>query len=332
MSIIYIRGFEDQNVISSDVEVNGETGVSDIPGGGYCVRVDTNNIGHFYLVPAADMSADDAPDFTTCYIRMYGKTAASISRSNLYWVIRDTSENDIAAITADGHVWIVGVDKGDQGFLLGWTAWTRIEFGVKVNSVSGHVIVRVDGVEVYSIYTDLSAHPAVGSLGVRNTIESSSPYMDDVVINDTQGAKNNSWPGAGHIYGLVPDGVGTNSDLTSHLGGDNYADVDETPNDGDTSYVESNADGDIDTYTFENLGANLIVKGVAVHTISKLASAGTTEIEAVALYNGNYDKKTVPALTTSYTRRGAVFEDAPDGAAWTKAKVDAAEFGVEVQV
>jgi len=110
--------------------------------------------------------------------------------------------------------------------------------------------------------------------------------------------------------------------------------VDETPNDGDTTYVASNLSGTRDTYNFEPLGDSGPIRGVAVHTISKLEDGDdlASGIKAVALYGGTYDKKTAPALTTSYTRRGAVFEDDPDGNPWTEAKIDAAEFGVEIEV
>jgi len=167
---------------------------------------------------------------------------------------------------------------------------------------------RVNGAVHYSIYTDLSAHASVGSIKIEDNISRNSTWVDDIVINDTRGTRNNSWPGPGHVYGIKPNAVGSNSGLTPFpgTGEHNYEDVDETPNDGYTTYVASNLSGTRDTYNFEPLGDSGPIRGVAVHTISKLEVGDdlASGIKAVALYGGTYDKKTAPALTTSYTRRG----------------------------
>jgi len=333
MSIIYIRGFEDKNVDESASVWNGSIGVSNIPGGGWAARTEYGAGGDF-RVYVSEMSEDDSPDFSTCYVRIYGKVfSAATDLDKIKWRVIDSNASPIVEVYADGHVYISGVDKGDQGYTI-TDSWARLEFGIKVNSVSGHVIFKINGTTIYSIYTDLSAHPAVGSLGIADDTAFNSAWMDDIVINDTNGSRNNSWPGSGHVYGLKPNAAGSNADLDAFpgTGESNYQDVDEVPNDGDTTYVQSNADGDLDTYNFEALGSDLIVKGLAVHTITKLVSAGSTGLKTVAKSGANYSKKTTPTQSTSYSRRGAVYEDAPDGAAWTKAKVDAAEFGVEVVV
>ena len=192
MSMIYIRGFEDQNLTSPDSGWNTTIELSSIPGGGYAARTQGNTGGSLSL-SVSEMSIDDSPDFTECYIRMYVKIGSlGVGTGSLYWSVIDSSGSDIVKLQGHGVVWISGVDKGWHGGCVIGTSWTRLEFGIKVNSVSGHVIIRVDGETEYSISTDLSAHAAVGCLKMYDNTGVNLVWMDDIVINDTQGARNNS--------------------------------------------------------------------------------------------------------------------------------------------
>jgi len=330
MAMIYIRGFEDRSEDDPDFYSAAGIVASDITGGGYCASTTTTGAGEV-SVCTAEVSDDDSPDFSNCYVRVYVK-AVGMDNDTAYWELLDSAGATIVRVYAHGLVYIGTDNKGDQGFTID-SSWVRLEFKVNL-SVSGQIIVKIDGTTYYTISTDLTAYDYVYKIRTKEASNPGKTYMDDIVINDTSGTKNNSWPDAGHVYGLTANAVGTNSELTPSpdTGEDNYEDVDEAPNDADTSYVVSNADEAIDTYGFTALPEELIVKGVAVHTVTKLESAGTTKIKAVTLYSGNYEKKTVPDLATDYERRGAVFEDAPDGNAWTKTKIDAAEFGIEVEV
>ena len=157
------------------------------------------------------------------------------------------------------------------------------------------------------------------------------------MINDPDGSVNNTYPDEDtRVYGVRPNGVGTNSVLTPSPGGgeENYEDVDESIPDGDTTHVQGSANGDKDTYACSDIPVDVTVKGVSVVSMSKLSVVGAEDVRRVALYNGNYTyiagRGTL--IATEYRRYSGVLEEAPGGGAWTPARVNSAEFGAEIAV
>lgn len=127
-----------------------------------------------------------------------------------------------------------------------------------------------------------------------------------------------------------PNGAGTNTNWAP-LTGANYAQVNENPSDWDTSYVQASASGIRDSYAFPGsiVGVNPLV--AVVNAVAKNADAGSISIQGLTYSGASYglgDSK--PAGSAYTTTQFPLFRDPNTGAAWTKAGVNAAQFGVGV--
>jgi hypothetical protein len=215
------------------------------------------------------------------------------------------------------------------------TTWYVIEVHLVVHNLDGLLEVRLDGTTLYS-EGSLDTRPGAGAyitalyLGHVGGTYGAPVLYDDIAVNDTTGDKNNSWCGLGGIVGINPTGDGSNEDFSPHLGGDNYAEVDDTDPDGDATYVQAVAIGNIDTYVTEDLpGLEYSVVAVGVRACAKLAAVGSDGLAAYGYDGGDAVESDGQVLTTSYKHYMFQLPTAPDGGAWTVAKVNAAELGIK---
>jgi len=108
------------------------------------------------------------------------------------------------------------VDIGSTTAVLTANTWYRIELMqiIRSGSADDDWEFRLDGVTISSqtgatIATSAPAGWTLGVLGISGINSGNPPasyvtYMDDVAINDDQGASQNTWPGAGSVVLLVP--------------------------------------------------------------------------------------------------------------------------------
>ena len=148
----------------------------------------------------------------------------------------------------------------------------------------------------------------------------------------------NTWIGAGAIYGIKPNAVGSNSDFTPspNAGEDNYEDVDEVPPDDDTTYVAVSGFGDVDTYEYENLcdlgvDSLAIVNCVTYHMRVKMPVAGTGTIAPVYVHQGTIRQDLADQAFTDtdwvYLQHNED-EDPVIGGGWAVDVIDQSEFGI----
>lgn len=171
-------------------------------------------------------------------------------------------------------------------------------------------------------------------LGAQNRFT----FFDDLVVMDdtdsgVSGAPNNNFLGDVRVEALYPNGNGNSSQLDGSDGNstDNYLLVDENPDDGDTTYVESGDVGDKDTYTFTNLSSSAgTVYGVQTVFIARKTDAGTRTFATVARVSGTEEDSADFGLGTSYAMFREIREADPLGNQWTLSNVNAAEFGPKI--
>ena len=261
---------------------------------------------------------------------------------------RDTAFNVVASIristTLDLLVYIGSSHVGTiAGAFIGGV-FNRIETHLVIDSVEGMIEVKVNGNShfVWAGNTDPLGTGHVRSMCLGKILSSSvdfTSYYDDVAVNDTTGSVNNSWCGKGSILLLRPKGVGHYSQFTpSNVTFDNYEMVDEIPNDSDTTYVQSDTVGNIDTYDMQELVADrgidpalgVVVKAVQVCLTGRYEGADSSL--APILRSGVVDSEGALMEMASIYHRvyDQVFSVSPfTGLAWTYAGVDLLEAGVK---
>ncbi len=221
--------------------------------------------------------------------------------------------------------------------ILPTNIWTCLEMHVICHSVTGHVEVLYDGnsVGVFDGNTQAVSNNRLDYWRIGNSFGNiyTGPmqgYYDDLAVNDVNGTRNNSWIGRGGIHGLVPNGVGTYSELTPSAG-DNWECVDETPPNDDTDYVESDTVNHRDLYTHTDLPLDGTISAVQHIIRAKLSADGEGGIARLIRANDVDYLGTDRNLSTSYRYFLDIIERHPSGVSWTLENIAALESGVQVR-
>lgn len=229
--------------------------------------------------------------------------------------------------------------KNHAGTTLGTTTavlgggWTLLEIHEIIHGSTGILQVKINGVldlNLTGLNTLSSASGGLGSIFCNVLVGTQANYIDDLVVNDTTGSLNNSWPGDSAIIMVSPTGdVGT-PQWTPSTGSSNYAMVDEVSPNNDTDYVQASATAkdyyDLATYTLaagETFGC---VQPVAVW---ERISLGTPVQAQFGIKAGSTeDLNTAATLPTTYTiARGNMNEKNPDdNAAFDQTDINALQF------
>jgi len=222
-------------------------------------------------------------------------------------------------------------------FTYNLDTWYLLEFHIKIDDTVGVVQLKVDG----KLDIDFSGDTKPGT---ATTIDSlylyalgytqSHSYFDDIAINNVSGTADNSWCGEGRIIYLVDNAAGDVTELTPNTGA-NYAAVDETTADGDTTYVEG---ATLDLRDLYNLADSGLAAGSTIKRVIPVASARDTVANGgkIALglkTNGTEYFGSDIALTTNYAPvQGTEYLVNPNtGVAFTIAEIDAMQVGVKVR-
>lgn len=249
----------------------------------------------------------------------------------------DAAGNELGSLrvsTLDIYVGTTLVQAGPRSLLL--NTWYIIELHIKIADSGGIIEYKIDGVPTNSFTGDTKpgANTTVASMNWFNY--TAHTYLDDLTMNDTSGAVDNSWCGDSHFYGLVPNG---NGDFSMLVGSDsnsvdNYLLVDEIPSNGDTDYVQSATPNDKDFYQLANLPtlpAGSQIKRVIVETRAKETTADGQAIQIGIRSNSVESFSSNITVGTSYAKQMAEFVLNPDGnVAWTEAAINALQAGVKV--
>lgn len=156
-------------------------------------------------------------------------------------------------------------------------------------------------------------------------------WMDDIYICDSTGSVNNDFLGDCQVIGKFPDGDGSSSDFAPQGAGDNYIEVDEQDVDTDTTYSDGSV-GDIDYYTYGDLTEDYLIRGVQLNTTVRITDAGSMSIKNKVQSNSVVADGTERFVNVTYsTEYDITINDPGTDLPWTKAGINAAEFGLEVQ-
>lgn len=218
------------------------------------------------------------------------------------------------------------------------SVWHWIEAEVEWSDTVGTVKAWIDGVIVIdesglNTITQPSTVTVTwgGGGGVPNQM-----YLDDVAVTDGAGSYNNTRPiGDSEVVALYPDGNGNTSGLTGSDADqvDNYLLVNEFLEPDTADYVESATQGDLDTYTFDNLNDSAAtILGIQLENYTQKSDSGGKSGRGIIRTNSVDYPQTTLALPTSWALDIAIIEENPDTTnAWTGTEVDSLEAGFEVR-
>jgi len=294
-----------------------------------------NSTNRLYLANGTSVNKDF--DFlSTCYCGFAFKYTGSSTNDDAFFAVYFGLFDVLYFRMAPGTDHKIHIYKNasllgnsDAAKTLEPDTWYFLEFKVIANSVSGYIEIKRDGETIFTYTGDTNddADPTTVFMFIGMT---SGNWVEDLYILDSAGSTNNDFLGDCRVECLFPSANGTTNEWTPSTGS-NYANVDDTVPDDDSTYNKSLSSNQIDLYAFGNLSeSNGTVYGVQSLIYAKKSNSDAhTNAIVVRTSSTNYVGDT-NTLTTSYDYYSQVFETDPnDSSQWTIAKVNAAEFGVK---
>jgi hypothetical protein len=228
-------------------------------------------------------------------------------------------------------------------------AWTHIGITHKIAETDGFLSVYIAGIEVLTyigdtrLYGQNNGSPIfattaayIWGAGNRSTgggaVFPSSCFVDDWYLDSYVGEADAPVP-ARRFLMVLPTGVGADDDWTSEPSADNYANVDDNPNDGDSTYVKALAADLRDTYAYGNISLPADHRIIAVLP-SPFAKRLDTELDhkiSVHAWDGSdYLDSAELDLSMSFdVPVFARFTVQPDTSAWDETDFNNCQFGAK---
>ena len=225
--------------------------------------------------------------------------------------------------------------------VMSTSLWQHVAVWAKIANTGGCVVVKVNGV------VDLDT----GAGGV-DTQASANAYATRAIFGYDNGGSNSVdlriddiWVAtaasttAGDGYGdlnfeaLVPTGAGNSAQFTPSAGA-NWENVDEIPNDGDTTYNFSSTVGHKDTFAMSNLVATTgNVPFLMLETFDRKEDSGSAAMRHVLRMGGSESESVdfAPTQSASYAHHGSCFDTKPGGGAIAIADANGMEAGYKYQ-
>ena len=117
------------------------------------------------------------------------------------------------------RVQVGGTTVATGSLLLLAGVWNLVEMRVVINDTTGVIQTKINGIEDIDFSGDTK--PDANTVFERiyfltiYGLTASDAYYDDIAINDTTGAADNSWCGDGCVIAIKPNAAGDNTDLTN---------------------------------------------------------------------------------------------------------------------
>lgn len=239
--------------------------------------------------------------------------------------------------------------SGFKGTLLGTSShdiqldrWYVFECFWKITNSNGRFESRLNGISDIVFDGDTQYHAndynctsidfVPKSESHNNTTTGFYWNLDDIVVNDTTGSVNTSWPNGTRVVLLHPNGKGANSQWYKNPSTyiDTYSCVDGWPSMDPTEYAFTDQNAMIDTFTFPNLPTETnIVRAVRPDAWVQKNSGTSLMVQlAVIPPGGSIATSSSQNLGISYALHEQVWETNPHTTnAWTPAEVNAIEAG-----
>jgi len=208
------------------------------------------------------------------------------------------------------------------------SAFNHIQIEVFSGASVGTIKVLVNGALVEEEKTGLNTGGSDMTGISIGTASSSTFTVDNIYLSDQI---------EGELVSILRKPASDASvQFTPSTGTDNYAMVDDMAQDGDTTYVESDTVGHVDTYEYEDVPSGYQVKAVSLVTVARKDDAGARTLQPVSVQDAT-QRSVGPeiVLATAYpttTGSGAIvtLSTAPDSTEWSRSKVNDVKWGFKV--
>lgn len=298
--------------------------------GGKCLKIDSANGTLPFNEHSAGITDRGALGFAFKTSQITYSPAQSFMRVQL-----DGAVQLALHYTASGAI---EVRRGENGTLLGTTAnnvliqnnWNHVELVYRIDPTVGAATVYVDGfarLTLTNVNTRNLATNNVNQIFVQAG-GSHQRFWDDIFHTDTQ-----AQVGDCRFETLAVTANGASQDFVANTGAAWDA-VNDTAPDGDTTYISSGTVGARSTFTL----ADLVTVPLSIKMLNMRAYARKDDAATRGIKIGVTDGVSAPllsadkALATSYAHKSSCYNTAPDGGAWTVAKINALSALVDLTV
>jgi len=235
------------------------------------------------------------------------------------------------------NLYVGGVWKDVSSTYLYERIWYLVEVHYKVSATVGVCQIKVDGMSVLDM--DFSGNTGTGTIdNIKFWVPTSTAgvisdaYFDDIALNNTTGAVDNSWCGEGKIIVMMPNDDSAPLQLTPSAVSDHHLLVDEVPTDSDTTYVEGSVIDEEDMYKLTASGlVNVDINRVWTEARTKKTAAVDGHVALITKAAGGAEVSGGDVeLLTTYTIKVLGTEQTVnpvDTNPWEVADIDLIEIG-----
>lgn len=206
--------------------------------------------------------------------------------------------------------------------------YQHIEARVFSDASAGTCEVRVNGVTVLNLSGLSLSGDAIAQLSYGRTFGLTiEARWDDLFAWDTTGTENNTFLGDRRVLTRLCNADGAIQQWTRSTGTSTFPLLDETPPDGDTTYVETVQVGDQFGLFFQDLPSDVVaVAAVSVVSYVRKLDAGPASYRTAVQSGTAEDQGVDHAVNVTYSYFEDIFElDPATASAWTPSSVDAIE-------
>lgn len=218
--------------------------------------------------------------------------------------------------------------------------WTYLEFYVYIADASGRLTVKMNGANDIDFTGDTrysTYGPQIANMWLCGAQTGGTGYynaFDDIVINNTSGSYNVTFPGAIKLQPIRPVASGDTTQLIrgGTDRGANWDQVDEVPA-SSTDYVYHTS---VDNYDLYNMDTFTLPSGAMVKNVIAVAAAlmdsGAGNIALMIKSGGTIASGSDQALTTTLRPYTEAWAKRPnDSGDWTQEDIDALQAGEKVR-
>jgi hypothetical protein len=213
-----------------------------------------------------------------------------------------------------------------SGYTVPQGSSCHIEMKLFSDAVSGYIQVKVNGKLIINL-TNMDTDGGDITFLYFSSNHSYECRLDNLYIAD-------DFQGELYSQVLYPNADGDINQFIPSTGVDNYAMVDETVIDDDTTYVYSNNVGDKDLYNYQTLTLDgNTIKGISLFTLARKTSGVARSLQHMSKQDSVERYHFLKDLNLDYNASYGnammdFFANCPDGTSWTVAKLNAIQWGV----